>query len=34
MTADALSPYSEVRPRASFARRAAHFLQQLRIGEL
>ena len=34
MTADALSPYSDARPRASFGRRAAQLLQQLRIGEL
>ena len=34
MTADALSPCSDARPRASFGRRAAQLLQQLRIGEL
>ena len=34
MTADALSPYPDARPRASFGRRAAQLLQDLRIGEL
>ena len=34
MTADALSPYSDARPRASFGRRTTQLLQRLRIGEL
>ena len=34
MTADALSPYPDARPRSSFGRRATQLLQDLRIGEL